>query len=72
MTTTPKWAVGMRKIGPGIYVNEKTRAIHISERELCEHFQVPYNAENIRIIEEAAMKVAREQFPDIKTEVREP
>lgn len=66
MSTTPKWAVGMQKLGPGIYFKEDTKQIHVSEAELCEHFGVPYTPENVKIIEEAV----REAFPGIATEVQ--
>lgn len=40
LTTTPRWAKGMRKIGPGIYA-DRGGNIHISQAEVCQHFGVP-------------------------------
>lgn len=56
----PKWAVGMEKLGPGIYV--KDRELHFSGRELCEYFRVPYNEENCRKLERAALRAIRNTF----------
>ncbi len=63
MQRTPKWATGMQKLGPGIYVDEK-RTMHLSESEICEHFGVPYTQENIEVIEAAATAAFREAFPE--------
>lgn len=61
VTKTPAWATGMRKLGPGIYVTAN-RELHISEREICEHFGVPWTAENVRVIEETAIETVRKIF----------
>ena len=62
MTThTPPWAKGMQKIGPGCYVDSRN-ALHVSEREICEHMNVRYTAENSRIIEETVQQAIREVF----------
>lgn len=67
-TRTPAWAVGMRKIGPGVYV-DSARALHISEREICDHFDVPYSPENSKVIEEVAQEVIREMYGELPTSV---
>lgn len=60
-TRTPDWARGMRKLGPGIYLDSKA-VMHVSERELCEHFNVPYTAANVRIIEETLQASIKREF----------
>jgi hypothetical protein len=60
-TRTPPWAKGMQKLGPGCYVDSRN-ALHVSEREICEHMNVRYTAENSRIIEEIVQQVIREVF----------
>lgn len=57
----PKWAVGMRRIGPGMYV-DRNDGLHISENEICQKLNVPYTSHNSRIIELAVEEVLREQF----------
>jgi hypothetical protein len=60
-TRTPVWAKGMRKLAPGVYVDTRN-ALHVSEREICENFGMPYTKENSRIIEETVEKVLRQVF----------
>jgi hypothetical protein len=43
----------MRKLGPGMYLDNNS-SLHVSERELCEYFNVPYTEENCRTIERGA------------------
>jgi hypothetical protein len=64
---TPKWAVGMQKIGPGVYV-DKDRALHLDEAGFAEHLGVPYTRETQRVIQEEATRVFREKFPAMETE----
>ena len=56
--SAPKWAVGMQKIGPGIYA-DKTAAIHLDEAELCEHMRVPCTPENAEVLRRAAIEAVR-------------
>jgi len=48
-THTPAWAVGMQKLLPGFYV-DAAGALHIDEREVCEHAGVPYTERNAQVI----------------------
>lgn len=66
----PRWAVGMRKIGPGVYVRESDKSLHISAEELCAHLGVPPTAANLDIAEKAAREVTRKACPDSTLEVR--
>ena len=66
VTKTPAWAVGMRKLMPGIYVDAK-RAMHVYELEICESLGVPYTAENSAIIEQAIREAAMEVFGSCPT-----
>jgi hypothetical protein len=59
-TRTPRWAVGMRKLGPGLYFDGD--GLHISEEELCEAMGVPYTPENCAVVESAALTAARAAF----------
>jgi len=56
----PRWAVGMKKIGPGLYVEGES--IHFYTPELCEHLGVPATPENQRVAEEAAREAIQEQL----------
>lgn len=53
----------MRKLGPGVY--SKEGQIHISEAEICEHFGVPYTANNARTLEAAIKDVLKAQGVDV-------
>jgi hypothetical protein len=68
ITKTPAWARGMRKIGPGMYI-DGANAFHFSGKELCEAFDVPHSAENERVARETAVQVIREQFGDLPVTV---
>ena len=60
---TPEWAKGMRKIGPGCYVDAANN-MHVSEAEICEAFGVRYCPENSAIIEDVVRQVVREMYGD--------
>lgn len=47
--STPAWAAGMEKIGPGTYVDAE-KAMHIDELELCAEVGVPYTEGNAKIL----------------------
>jgi hypothetical protein len=38
-------------------------ALHVSDRELCEYFGVPYTPKNARLIDEVVMDAVRGEFP---------
>lgn len=75
ITHTPPWAVGMRKLAPGVYMDDKTRALHVSEAEVCEHFGVPCTEENaetiVRALAEAALKQWGDEARKIPFQVKE-
>jgi anaerobic selenocysteine-containing dehydrogenase len=61
ITHSPAWAKGMRKLGPGIYL-DSSGALHFSMGELAESLGVPNTEENARIIQESAEAAIREVF----------
>lgn len=66
ISRTPKWAVGMRKLGPGAYLDAD--GLHFSTREMCEHFGVPVTEENQRIARETTMRAMREAGLDVEVQ----
>lgn len=62
-THTPAWALGMQKIGIGMYV-DANRALHISHDELCEYFDMPLTDESTRRITDAFRKSWAQVYPD--------
>jgi hypothetical protein len=64
--SVPKWAVGMRVLTPGVYV-DKDQGLHLDERELCRQAGAPYTLRNA----ETVRKAFQEAFPMCKTEVVE-
>ena len=71
ITKTPAWAVGMRKLMPGVYV--KDRELHFDIPELCEANGYACNEHNARMVIEAANQAVRASFGDVKvTEMFEP
>jgi hypothetical protein len=69
MSRAPRWAVGMRKLGPGIYVDEAANAVHFSGAELCAHQGVPATRENVEIAEQAARDVTAKYWPGARVKV---
>lgn len=57
----PQWAAGMRKLGPGIYHNDRGE-IHVSEQEFCAHFGKPVTPENERIIIETMREAIKKLY----------
>jgi hypothetical protein len=49
-TRTPPWAKGMRKLGPGIYLDGN--ALHFCELEICQDLGVKPTEQAGRIIEQ--------------------
>ena len=71
-THTPGWAKGMRKLGPGVYVDDKN-AVHVSEGEICEYYGVPFTKENSAVIEETVRAALRQIYgKDLPTKIVEP
>lgn len=66
--SAPKWAKGMRRIGPGIYVNG--RELHLSHEEIASSLGVPLTPETARLIEETARETVRELLPGVPVEER--
>ncbi len=62
-THTPAWAKGMRKLGPGIYIDGQTA--HFDANEVCEAMGVPPTPENLETAEKAAVDAFAEAFPNI-------
>ena len=56
----PKWAVGMRRVGPGMYV--KDHQLHFSARELCEVMGVSYTPQNAELLKEVGREAIKEVF----------
>jgi hypothetical protein len=65
----PKWAVGFRRLAPGVYVDEATKSIHFSEEEICEIMGVPPTEANCRAATEAAVQAVREIYGNLPVEV---
>jgi hypothetical protein len=59
----PNWAVGMKKIGPGMYVQGDS--MHFYAPELCEELGVPPTPENQRIAQEAARQVIQRSLGNV-------
>jgi hypothetical protein len=60
--SAPKWAKGMQKVGPGIYV--RGRELHVSHEEIAAHLGMPLTADTRALIERCAIDAVREAFPD--------
>lgn len=63
----PAWAVGIRKLGPGVYVQGD--AIHIYAPEICETLGKPLTPENLRAAEEGAIDAIRDAYGFIPAEI---
>ena len=59
---TPEWAVGMRKVGVGVYVDASGYP-HLDLAAICVAAGFPPTPENIRIPGEAARELASKQWP---------
>jgi hypothetical protein len=44
--SAPRWAAGMQKIGPGLYVDAR-EALHVDAAEICEAHGIPPTPANI-------------------------
>lgn len=67
--SAPKWAVGMERIGLGIYVDQH-KTLHIDERELCESQGYPYTEHNAELLRAAAIE-AMQQWKGLNVEFAE-
>ncbi len=63
--SAPKWAVSMRKLGPGLYIDREQR-LHVNAVEIVEELGAVVNEENLRVAEEAARDAVRKHYPDIR------
>ena len=59
--STPSWAIGMRRIAPGLYVDNR-EALHIDTPTFCAANGYPPTQHNIEMLERAA----REMFPGVE------
>jgi hypothetical protein len=50
----------MRKLGPGIY--QDGDSVHFNVREMCDELRWPYTRENIRTVEETALRAFAQVF----------
>lgn len=67
--SAPRWAVGMRKLGPGLYFQASDNSMHFSAEEVCEQLGVTATRENMEIAERGARKVIETYWPNAKVEV---
>ena len=58
--SAPAWAVGMQKIGPGMYC--KGAEWHIDPVEICRHLGACPTEANLKIVEQEARAVLKEMF----------
>lgn len=58
--SAPRWAVGMRKIVPGLYVDAQER-LHLDTKELCETNGWPATPENQDAMEQAALELFKKE-----------
>lgn len=61
----PEWAVGMRKLGAGIYIDEKSNSIHFSDREICEALGVEATEENLVNARQGAAAAVAGMYPGV-------
>lgn len=56
--STPSWAVGMRRLIPGLY-GDSDGSIHLCAEEVCESRGYAPTPENLQIVRELAAQAAR-------------
>jgi hypothetical protein len=59
--SAPRWAVGMQKLGPGVYADGRG-ALHVKLSEICHHLGVPCTPRNQEIAQRAAEEAIRKTF----------
>jgi hypothetical protein len=69
--SAPKWAVGMRRIAPGIYVSLDGKTVEVDAAEMCESHGLPCTPENQDIVEEALRRAMPDFFSGARLEVIE-
>ncbi len=62
--SAPKFAVGMRRVRPGVYV-DRTGTLHVSAREVCQSFGLVPTPENQDAIERGFRRILAEEAPGI-------
>ena len=62
---TPHWAVGMRRLRPGVYLDSQP-AIHFDVREMCAEAGYPYTQANAEMLEQVARRAVKQVFGDIQ------
>ena len=65
---TPKWAVGMQRLMPGIYVDED-HGMHFDLVELCEAAGCAPTVVNQMRLEQTARQVIAAAFPEVEPQV---
>jgi hypothetical protein len=55
----PKWAVGMKQLTPGVYV-DAADTMHIDTAMLCAQMGVPHTEANARVLERVCLETLRE------------
>jgi hypothetical protein len=69
VTRTPSWAKDMQKLGPGVYLHNKS--IHVSESEICQYLGIRNRQSSSKLIESMVRKILEEKYPNTKFEVQE-
>jgi hypothetical protein len=62
--SAPKWAVGMRRIGIGMYI-DSSDALHFDPVEVCAALGWPINPVTIRAVQDAAVEVVRKAYGNL-------
>ena len=62
---TSKWAVGMRKLAPGCYVDKK-EVLHIDEAALCAEAHVSYTRQNAEMLRKGAAEMLGIQVEEVE------
>lgn len=65
--SAPKWAIGMERVGTGIYVDAHN-ALHFDSEELCRVAGVPPTEANYQMLRKAATEIVQKLWPGISTE----
>jgi hypothetical protein len=65
--SAPKWAVGMRRVHEGIYV-DSNGALHVDGAGFCEAHGYAPTRENVATVERALLEIAAETWPGIPVE----
>jgi hypothetical protein len=63
--SAPKWAVGMRRIAPGVYVDSRN-ALHVDAFAICESLGCPPTPQNLETAAQAALDAIKAWNPAVK------